>query len=192
MIHEFCSPGGWADLNGLDYEYCKKCIRPINRLIKFGRDKKIPILWLNWGLTDEEVADLPKNQLMLWKKNKDETGLEAGLFRLNSKRVEVIPDLDKQEEDISVRKVRMTGFYNTDLDNKLKSMGIGKLIFAGVNTDQCVISTMADANFIGYECIMITDCCATNSPPYAEKGAIYNAAECLGEAIDLEELIKRI
>ena len=189
MIHEFCSPGGWADLNGLDYTYCDKCIQPINKLISYGRSLNLPIIWVNWGMTESDILSLPKNQYLLWKKKPDEVGLEAGLFRKGTKRVEVIPELDKQDEDYNIDKVRMTGFYQTELNNLLKQLKITKILFAGVNTDQCVLSTMADAHFIGYDCIMVTDCCATTSPPYAERGAVYNAGEVYGKALKLNEII---
>ena len=31
---------------------------------------------------------------------------------------------------------------------------------AGVNTDQCVLHSLTDANFLGYGCVMVEDCCA--------------------------------
>ena len=188
MIHEFCSPGGWADLNNLDYTYCDKCIDPINILISSAREKNIPIIWLNWGL--HGLQNLPKNQFYLWKKQKKDVGLEAGLFQSGTRNVEVIPDLDKKAEDTLVEKDRISGFAGTsDLDSVLKSKGIKKLYFAGVNTDQCVLTTMADANMLGYDCIMVKECCATNSPPYAEKAALYNAGECFGRLMELDEVL---
>jgi len=75
------------------------------------------------------------------------------------------------------------------LDSVLKSMNINKLYFAGVNTDQCVLTTMADGNMLGYDCIMVKECCSTNSPPYAEKAALYNAGECFGRMLTLKEAL---
>jgi len=188
MINEFCSPGGWADLNNLDYTYCDKCIDPINLLISSARQKNIPIIWLNWGL--HGLENLPKNQFYLWKKKKSDVGLEAGLFQSGSKNVQVISDLDKQPNDTLVEKDRISGFAgSSNLDSVLKSKRIKKLYFAGVTTDQCVLTTMADANMLGYDCIMVKECCATNSPPYAEKAALYNAGECFGRLMSVREVL---
>lgn len=186
MINEFCSPGGWADLNNLDYTYCEKCIRPIQTLIKKSRQNNIPIIWLNWGIRD--INSLPKNQFYLWKKKASDIGLEAGLFKYGSHGVEIIPELKKESNDILISKERISGFYGDQLNSTLKQLNVKTLLFAGVNTDQCVLHTMADGNFLGYECIMLKDCCATNSPPYAEKAALYNAAECFGKVKTLNEI----
>lgn len=188
MMDEFCSPGGWADKNGLDYGYCKRCIKPINQMIKSAREKNIPIIWLNWGL--KNLDDLPKNQFYLWKKKKKDVGLEADLFMSGGKNSGVISDLEKEEKDILVEKDRISGFAGAcKLDSVLKSMNINKLYFAGVNTDQCVLTTMADGNMLGYDCIMVKECCSTNSPPYAEKAALYNAGECFGRMLTLKEAL---
>lgn len=37
------------------------------------------------------------------------------------------------------------------------------LLFAGVNTDQCVLGTLADAYNAGWDCVMVEDCCATTT-----------------------------
>lgn len=38
------------------------------------------------------------------------------------------------------------------------------LLFAGVNTDQCVLGTLVDAYNRGFDCVMLEDCCATKTP----------------------------
>lgn len=188
MINEFCSPGGWADLNNLDYSYCDKCIKPINKLITNARKKNIPIIWLNWGL--QQIETLPKNQLYLWKKTTKDVGLENKLFQKNTKNVQVISGLNKKNEDILVEKDRISGFAGTSkLDSILKSKKINKLYFAGVNTDQCVLTTMADANMLGYDCILVKECCSTNSPAFAEKAALYNAGECFGRVMNINQVL---
>jgi hypothetical protein len=48
-------------------------------------------------------------------------------------------------DDIHVHKVRMSGFYGTHLERVMRTQGIETLFFTGVNTDQCVATTMDDA-----------------------------------------------
>ncbi len=50
------------------------------------------------------------------------------------------------------------------------------LLFAGVNTDQCVYGTFIDAVTLGYDCILLSDCCATTSPEYCTQMVHFNAA----------------
>jgi nicotinamidase-related amidase len=190
MIMEFCYPGGWCDLNGLDYSYSLKCVDPINALIAWGRKKGCPIIFSNWGLRDPNSL-LPANQTQLWKvPGRYDVGLEAGGFLKGTSSVETIKEIDQRPEDLVVSKERITGFYETELDQNLKRLRIENIFFAGVNTDQCVLATMADANYRGYNCILVKECCGTNSPEYARDGALYNAHELFGRVLSLREIIE--
>jgi len=59
-------------------------------------------------------------------------------------------------------------------------LNVRTLLFAGVNLDQCVLSTLSDASARGYDCILLKDCCATTSPAYCADAALYNVAQCFG------------
>lgn len=188
MINEFCSKGGWCDLNHLDYQYYKKCLSQIQQLLKVARSNDIPIIWLNWGIKD--INQLPQNQFYLWKKKPSDIGLEAGCFQYGSWGTEIIPELERMPQELLISKERISGFYDgSDLHPSLTSMGVQDLYLVGINTDQCVLHTMADGNFLGYNCVLIQNCCATNSPPHCEKAAIYNAGECFGKVKQLSEVI---
>jgi ureidoacrylate peracid hydrolase len=62
--------------------------------------------------------------------------------------------------DIVLYKHRFSGFYETDLNNVLKSRSIKSLIFTGCTTSVCVESTIRDAMFRDYTCLLLTDCTA--------------------------------
>src|SRR5215510_12076712 len=53
---------------------------------------------------------------------------------------------------------RYSGFYPTDFDSILKVRGIKSLIFTGATTSVCVDSTIRDAMFRGYSCVLLGDC----------------------------------
>jgi nicotinamidase-related amidase len=68
-----------------------------------------------------------------------------------------------QAEDVYCNKNRLSGMWSEDqpLRRCLQSSGKRTLLFAGVNTDRCVLGTVADAAYAGWDCVVIEDCCAT-------------------------------
>jgi ureidoacrylate peracid hydrolase len=62
--------------------------------------------------------------------------------------------------DTVVGKHRYSGFFETELDHKLKAGGIRYLIFVGATTSICVESTVRDAMFRDYMCVVLEDCTA--------------------------------
>jgi nicotinamidase-related amidase len=42
----------------------------------------------------------------------------------------------------------------------LRGRGVRNIVFTGITTDVCVHTTMRDANDRGYECVILSDCCA--------------------------------
>jgi len=70
----------------------------------------------------------------------------------------VIPELRPQPEDVELYKHRFSGFFETDLDSVLRRFGIRKLVFTGCTTSVCVDSTIRDAMFRDYRCLLLADC----------------------------------
>ena len=90
--------------------------------------------------------------------------------------------------DIQIDKHRMSGFWDTPLDSVLRNLGVTTLLFAGVNADQCVMCTLQDANFLGYDCVLLQDCTATTSPPFCMDATLYNVRQCFGFVADSSDL----
>ena len=57
-------------------------------------------------------------------------------------------------------KHRFSGFFETELDAVLRSLGATNLIFTGCTTSICVESTIRDAMFRDYRCLLLEDCTA--------------------------------
>ena len=92
--------------------------------------------------------------------------------------------------DVLVYKNRLSGLsgQGSDLERYLEGEGITTLLFAGVNTDQCVGSTLVDASAKGYDCILVRDGAATSSPFDAALNWEWNAANCWGFVTTCEAL----
>ncbi len=65
-----------------------------------------------------------------------------------------------------IQKNTNSAFVGTDLENRLNSEGIAKLIVVGLTTDHCVSATVRTAADLGFKVTMISDATAT----YAKTG----------------------
>ena len=78
---------------------------------------------------------------------------------------EVIPELREfVSEHAIIAKNRYSGFFNTELDARLRNLKSKKVIMCGVCTDICVLHTAADARNRDYTVEVPTDCVASFDP----------------------------
>jgi nicotinamidase-related amidase len=198
MQNDFCTQGGWVDHIGGDYRPDRAPIDPLNRLTPELRSQGVPIIWVNWG-NRPDLANMPPNQLHLYKPKGSGTGLGdplpgsgAAVLQKDSWAAAIIDELIVAPKDLRVDKHRISGFWDTPLDSILRNLGIRTLLFAGVNTDQCVMCTLSDANFLGYGCILVEDCCATSSPQFCTDASIWNVKKCFGFVTGTDDLVEAL
>jgi nicotinamidase-related amidase len=66
--------------------------------------------------------------------------------------------------DIVVRKTRVGAFSTTDLDERLRALGVDTLLLAGISSSGVVLSTVRDAADRDYRIFVLEDCCADRDP----------------------------
>lgn len=62
--------------------------------------------------------------------------------------------------ELVVKKTRYSAFARSDLDVRLKALGVDTLVIAGLTTECCVDSTVRDAFDLGYHVFVAADACA--------------------------------
>jgi ureidoacrylate peracid hydrolase len=73
---------------------------------------------------------------------------------------DILDELAPEADDTIVYKHRFSGFYETELHDLLQSFDVKYLIFTGCTTSVCVESTIRDAMFRDYHCLLLEDCTA--------------------------------
>jgi ureidoacrylate peracid hydrolase len=198
MQNDFCAPGGWVDHLGADYTPDRAPIAPLQRLLPAWRGAGGRVVWVNWG-NRADLANMPPNQHHLYKPSGQGIGLGeplpghgARVLQKDSWAAAVVDELPIEAQDIRVDKHRISGFWDTPLDSILRNLGTRTILFAGVNTDQCVLCTLTDANFLGYGCVLLEDCCATTSPAFCTEATVWNVKKCFGFVSDSAEVGRRL
>lgn len=186
MQNDFCSKGGWIDERGIDIAPVRQPIAPLSKFLPILRGVDVPIIWLNWG----NRADLMNlNPTVLHAGNPTGGGTGYGdtpkggrspVLKKGSWGARICDDLKPARGDIHVDKYRLSGFWDNELDSILRNLDVKTLLFAGVNSDRCVLATMQDASFLGYDCILIDDCAATTSPDYCVRAVKFQVRGMYG------------
>lgn len=198
MQNDFCHPDGWLAHIGVDVTPAREPIEPLQILLPELRSRRVPIFWVNWG-NRPDLLNISASVHHVYNPTGDGVGLGDPLPKNNtpvltqgSWAAAVVEELEQKPEDIKVDKYRMSGFWDTPLDSILRNLGKTTLFFAGVNIDQCVMATLQDANFLGYDCILVSDCAATTSPDYCFKATIYNVKQCFGFVSDSKAILEAL
>jgi nicotinamidase-related amidase len=194
MQNDFCHPDGWLAHLGVDIAPARTPIAPLRHLLPVLRSQDVPVIWVNWGNRPDRL-NLSPALLHVYKPSGTGIGLGDTLPGSGAKVLErgswsaaIVDELTADPSDIQVAKYRMSGFQDTELDSILRNLGVTTLMFAGINADQCVLCTLQDANFRGYDCLLLEDCAATTSPDYCMAATLYNVRQCFGFVVRSETI----
>src|ERR1700730_5205175 len=198
MQNDFCHRDGWLAHLGVDIAPARTPIAPLRHLLPVLRSQDVPVIWVNWGNRPDRL-NLSPALLHVYKPSGTGIGLGDALPRSGAKVLErgswsaaIVDELAVAPSDIHVAKYRMSGFQDTELDSILRNLGVATLMFAGVNADQCVLCTLQDANFRGYDCLLLSDCAAPPSPDYCLAATIYNVRQCFGFVVRSERIVAEL
>ncbi|PYU19760.1 MAG: cysteine hydrolase [Acidobacteria bacterium] len=166
MQNDFGVKGGLFDRAGFDISMIQKAVGPTAKVLATARDAGIKIIYLNMGfrpdLSDLGASDSPNRVRHLMfgvgKSVRAPDGKESRLLIRDTWNTDVVSELKPQDGDVVIYKHRFSGFYETELDTILKQIEIRYLIVTGCTTSVCVESTVRDAMFRDYSCVMLADC----------------------------------
>jgi nicotinamidase-related amidase len=99
-------------------------------LVETARQEQIPVIWVQHS--DEEL----------------ERGSEAW---------RIVPELSPDDAEPLVEKHYGDSFEDTNLETVLSGLGVGRLVVAGAQTDECVRSTLHGAFVRGYDATLVSD-----------------------------------
>ena len=131
MLNDFVKPDGVL--------YCGKkaeeIIPEIEKIKREFKKKGFPVIYLcdAHESQDEEFSAFPPHCIR------------------GSKGAQVIDELTPASDDLVIYKTRFSGFYRTNLESILRSLGVKELYLTGVCTNICIMDTAADAFYRGFK-----------------------------------------
>jgi len=137
------------DLQNYFKRIAQPVFRNILRVIQSCRKTNIPIIFTQHGHTD---PSLDGGALEKWW---------GELIIVDSEDWKFLPEITVVPGDTVLPKKRYSAFFETDLDERLRSRGIKDLIISGVMTNLCCETTARDAFMRDYRVFMLIDGTAT-------------------------------
>jgi len=168
MQNDFGSEGGMFARAGIDISGIRAAVAPTARVLAAARQAGITVVYLKMGfhpdLSDLGPPDAP-NRLKHLPARVGETvtapdRTESRILIRDTWNTEILTELTPEPGDVVLYKHRYSGFYETELDAILKRRNVKYLIFTGCTTSVCVESTIRDAMFRDYSCLLLADCTA--------------------------------
>ena len=168
MQNDFGAKGGMFDRAGIDISITRAAVEPTARALASMRKAGISVFYLKMGfrpdLSDLGPPDSPNRikhlPLAVGSTVTAPDGRERRILIRDTWNTDVLDELTPQTGDTVLYKTRYSGFYGTDLDSLLKARGVKWLVVTGATTCVCVESTIRDAMFRDYSCILLADCTA--------------------------------
>jgi ureidoacrylate peracid hydrolase len=168
MQNDFAAKGGMFDRLGIDVSMIQAAIAPTARVLESARKQGIRVVYLKMAfrpdLSDAGLPDSPNwrvhSHANVGEAVRAPDGTESRLLIRDTWNTEILSELQPQPGDAVVYKHRYSGFYETDLDNILREMNAKYLVVTGCTTSVCVESTVRDAMFRDYSCLLLEDCMA--------------------------------
>lgn len=204
MQNDFGSKGGMFDRAGIDISGIQKAVAPTAKVLTAARKAGVKIVYLKMGyksdLSDlgapDSVNRVRHLRLRVGDKVTAPDGKESRILIRDTWNTDIVPELKPEAGDDVVYKTRFSGFYETDLDARLKKLGARHLIVTGCTTSVCVDSTVRDAMFRDYLCVLLGDCMSEpigqGLPRSNHEASLLTAEVLLGWVSDSEKVVKAL
>lgn len=101
--------------------------------------------------------------------------------------VEFVPEIEAQK-DITIKKRKDSGFYETNLDETLRGLGCDTILLGGMQAQICIQTTGADGYFRGYNVVAVEDCITSTLEKDKQRALDWIRGYC-GKVMTSQEII---
>ena len=156
MQVDFALPDGVLGKAGLDMAVVQPALAAAVKLVDAARAANVPVVFV--GLQTTAETDSPAWRERMRRRGGDPNS-ESAVCREGTRGAAFVGPKPRPGEPL-VAKTRYSGFYDTDLNSLLASLGADTLVVCGLTTECCVDSTVRDAFHLDYHVFIPVDACA--------------------------------
>lgn len=168
---------------------CKELVIPnIDRLLKFFRQHRLPIIYLRLCGKDPSRKDLHRFFRESWLKGQ-KLGYNSVYPLADEPMAQIIVDIAPQKGDMVIDKTTFSAFSSTNLETILRKNKITTIVFTGLATSQCVETTARDASDRGFTVVHIEDAQADYHETVHRASLFCSQAVCGGEIYCTESFL---
>lgn len=169
MQNDFGAAGGMFQRAGIDISMIQGAVAPTKRVLVAARRAGMPVIYLKMGfqpdLSDAGAEDSPNRVKHMFFGGIGNSvlapdGTPSRTLIRETWSTAIVPELAPEPSDIVIYKHRFSGFYQTGLEAILTEHMVKNLIITGCTTSVCVESTVRDAMFRDFSCLLLADCSA--------------------------------
>jgi nicotinamidase-related amidase len=138
----------------LQVQNAEKIIGPVKRALEAFRKHDLPVFHVvRVHRKDGSDVEIFRREIF----NKTPFAVEG------TPGAKVIADLEPQNREYVIEKIRMSAFMQTELDLMLRSLAVDTIFVCGIQTPNCIRTTVFDAFALNYRTYLIEDAVAAQS-----------------------------
>ena len=185
MQNGYLSKGGYLDLIGTDVSPAPKALAGTKTAIEAARAAGLRVIYLQNGFSTDQrevggqAAPVYHKSAALRYMRRD-PAYAGKLITRGSWDFDFVEGIKPAMGETVIVKSRYSGFAGTDLDSILRGARISHLVFAGVNTNVCVESTLRDAYHREYFALLVADATYQSGPAAMMEATVFNVERFFG------------
>ena len=179
MQNDFCAEQGYVEtVVQKDVSACRAIVPDVMALVGVARRHGVPVFWVKANYDPER---LPSG--MLAKQREKSDAVCCGTGSWGSDFYGVAPAAG----EVVIEKNNYSAFVGTDIERQLRDRGARTLVFAGVQTNVCVETSLRDAVCRGFHAVLADDCVASHTAPLHE-ATLKNVNFLFGDVLGRETI----
>lgn len=179
MQNDFCAEAGYVEkVVGKDVSACRAVVPEVMALVEAARAQSVPVYWIKANYDPDR---LPEGMRVKQQEKSSVVCCGTGSWGGEFYGVSAAPG------EAVIEKSSYSAFAGTEVERQLRERGIRTIVFAGVQTNVCVESSLRDAVCKGFYAVLASDCVASHTPPLHE-ATLKNVQFLFGDVMDRQAI----